>query len=422
MKFVKWQALPLVILLVSLLLTHRGLTFSLALPFFAPNPSLFLPLRVLFHDFLPTLLFWVIAVLYNRAQPLNINSFQEPTMSELKPVICPECADPEFKNSLGRRDFIRVVGGGVAGVIGASSLAPSLFAAEETAKTTKPAEDLVRELFSTMTGDQKKELVYPWDHGDGNPSRLQTFNGPFNGKRIGDAYTPAQQDLVKQTLKAILSGDDAFERLTRHGKWDNAGSFEGNGAVIFGDPTGTDKFSWVFAGHHLTLRCDGNSEPGAAFGGPMYYGHSANGYSDQNVYNYQTQKVLSIFEVLDEKQREKAVAVGDPGDNKAGYSFREKGKPQPGIVYSELNDEQRELVQNVMRTLIDPFRKEDGDEVMELLKSNGGMEKLHLAFFKDAASDPNERWHYWRLEGPGFVWNYRVLPHVHCFVNIASQT
>ena len=34
---------------------------------------------------------------------------------------------------------------------------------------------------------------------------------------------------------------------------------------------------------------------------------------------------------------------------------------------------------------------------------------------------PNERWHFWRLEGPGFVWNYRVLPHVHCYVNISSK-
>jgi hypothetical protein len=33
----------------------------------------------------------------------------------------------------------------------------------------------------------------------------------------------------------------------------------------------------------------------------------------------------------------------------------------------------------------------------------------------------NMRWHFWRLEGPGFVWNYRVLPHVHTYVNISSR-
>ena len=67
-----------------------------------------------------------------------------------------------------------------------------------------------------------------------------------------------------------------------------------------------------------------------------------------------------------------------------------------------------------------PFRKEDGDEVMAIVKANGGLEKINLAFYKDKKStDEKIRWHFWRLEGPGFVWNYRVLGHVHCFVNIA---
>ena len=39
------------------------------------------------------------------------------------------------------------------------------------------------------------------------------------------------------------------------------------GAVIYGDPAPGKKFSLVFSGHHLTIRCDGNSMPGAAFGG-----------------------------------------------------------------------------------------------------------------------------------------------------------
>ena len=47
------------------------------------------------------------------------------------------------------------------------------------------------------------------------------------------------------------------------------------------------------------------------------------------------------------------------------------------------------------------------------------LEKIHLAFYQDGRMNDNNRWHFWRLEGPGFVWNYRVLPHVHCYVNIA---
>lgn len=341
---------------------------------------------------------------------------------------CPECTDSA--RGVDRRGFIRVLGTGVAAAAGTSALLAASARGkdeekeEETAakpKKRKPAEDLIRELHATLTEDQKKTLVRPFNDGEGGnmrPHRLRTYNSAILGRKIGTEYNKPQQELVRSILKAILSGEEAYERITRHGKWDGARSFEGNGAVLFGDPTSGEKFSWVFAGHHLTVRCDGNSEPGTAFGGPMYYGHSANGYSETNVYNYQTQQVKTVYDALDERQRNKAVVVGNPGDRERGIQFRAAGDPVPGLTYAEMNDEQRKLVEGVMRTLLEPFRKEDGDEVMALIKENGGMEKIHLAFFKDAPDQDDARWHFWRLEGPGFIWNYRVLPHVHCYVNI----
>jgi len=340
--------------------------------------------------------------------------------------ICPECAeDVPSSAGLDRRDFIRAVSGSVAGVMGASSLLGSsniLAAPAETASTSKPAESLVRELFSTLTDDQKKAVVFAWNHGadKGEPTRLKTYNAPPLGKRLGEQFTKPQQELIRSTLKAILSGDEAYKRLERGGNWDGAGSFEGNGVAIYGDPSSKEQFSWVFAGHHLTLRCDGNSQPDTAFGGPMYYGHSANGHSGGNVYNYQTKQVMSVFDALNDKQRTKAVIVGSPGDGAMG--LRNRGEAErPGVLYSDLDASQQELVAKVMRTLLGPFRQEDGDEVMQLIKKNGGMEKIQLAFYKDNADKGNDRWDAWRLEGPGFVWNYRVLPHVHCFVNIVGK-
>jgi hypothetical protein len=58
---------------------------------------------------------------------------------------------------------------------------------------------------------------------------------------------------------------------------------------------------------------------------------------------------------------------------------------------------------------------------MQIVKSRIGFDKMHLAFYKDAAGAEKTPWKFWRLEGPGFVWNYRVLDHVHCYVNIASK-
>jgi hypothetical protein len=307
-------------------------------------------------------------------------------------------------------------------LVAGSALSTRLMASDEKSRTPRPAEELIRELYSTLSDSQRAELVYPYDHGEagGVPTRLGTFNAPVMNKRIGDAYTPAQQDLVKRILKAVLSGDEAYDRLGRHNTWDNSGSFEGCGAVVFGDPTGKDKFAWVFAGHHVTFRTDGNSAPGAAFGGPIYYGHSANGYSDNNVYLFQTQQAHSVFDALDEGQRKKALSTANPGDGARAYRFRPREESHPGIAYKELSADQQKLVENVMRALLSPFRKEDGDEVMQLIKLNGGMEKIHMSYFREGELPSRQRWDVWRLEGPGFVWNFRVLPHVHCFVNIAT--
>jgi hypothetical protein len=78
-------------------------------------------------------------------------------------------------------------------------------------------------------------------------------------------------------------------------------------------------------------------------------------------------------------------------------------------------------LEEVMRDILAPYRKEDVDEVMDIVKANGGMEKIQLGYFPDRRMKDEAPWHFWRLEGPGFVWNYRVLPHVHTYVNISSK-
>jgi hypothetical protein len=352
-------------------------------------------------------------------------------MQENERPYCPDCADgPEAVETpeLDRRSFIRVAGG-AAGLlaVGAVGSVPAVArAARETPKATaKPAEALVRELHAGLSDDQKKQVVLPWDagvkNGRGRPLRLGMYNSAIQNKKIGDVYTKPQQELIERILKAISSGEDGYRRISRNGTFDGSGSLSGCGAMIFGEPAGGQKYSWVFAGHHLTVRCDGNSEEGAAFGGPMYYGHSPNGYDPRNIFNFQTRSVLSVFDALSEAQRKKAVVSGTPGEQAPSVRLRPAKEAKPGISIHELTKDQRELVEVVMRDLLSPYRKEDADEVLDILKATGGMDKVHLAFYEDSRMNDKERWHFWRLEGPGFVWNYRVLPHVHCYVNISSR-
>src|SRR5262249_14759691 len=145
------------------------------------------------------------------------------------------------------------------------------------------------------------------------------------------------------------------------------------------------------------------------------------GYSTRNIFNYQTQSVMSLFDALTPQQRQMAVVVGTPGELEPSVRFRAPNQARPGIPARELTRAQRQLARVVMRTLIQPYRREDADEVMELVGRNGGLENIHFAFYREQNAADNARWHFWRLEGPSFVWNFRVLPHVHTYVNIAAR-
>ena len=171
----------------------------------------------------------------------------------------------------------------------------------------------------------------------------------------------------------------------------------------------------------MTLRCDGNSEESAAFGGPLYYGHSPSGYAPSNVFNYQTKAVHEVFESLSEKQRAVALRDGAWKDGADSVKPPKKGARVPGVSVGDMTRDQKALIESVMRALVAPYRKEDGDEVMEIVKANGGLDRIALAFYKDAETTEKLPWSYWRLEGPGFVWSYRALPHVHTFVHVNAK-
>jgi hypothetical protein len=341
-------------------------------------------------------------------------------MKDVTSPNCPEC------DGLDRRDFIRAAAiGGAAVATGLPLIASRAARAREIGPMPRVvntvAEILVKELYATLDADQKKAVVKPWDH----PARKSVNPNKALDKKIGAVYTKSQQELIERIVRALTAeGDKAWRQITRGGTWDSSQSFDQTGADIFGDPS-SGKFAFQFTGHHLTMRCDGDSEDGAAFGGPIYYGHTPNGYNPANVFLYQTQQVMKAYDALDEKQRKAAtVTMGTPGEGAKSIQLK-KEPTLPGIAYADLSKDQQELIDHVMKAVLSPFRQQDGAEVVTIIKQMGGMAKVHLAFYteewENAKTSEKQPWSFWRLEGPGFVWNFRVLPHVHTYVNIASQ-
>ncbi|MCS7045703.1 MAG: DUF3500 domain-containing protein [Gemmataceae bacterium] len=341
-----------------------------------------------------------------------------------KKFSCPECESTE---PVDRRAFLSAVGGTAVTLVGLEALPLASRAKADgpaAVRAPRPAEDLIRELYASLSDAQKSRVVLPWNHGvnpqgGGTPTRLRFFNAAiFSDRKIEDVYTPAQTELCERILRGICNGDEGFRLISRAGTWDNTATFGRCGAYIFGDPTGDNQFAWVFTGHHLTVRCDGNSEPDAAFGGPLYYGHSPDGWSQRNLFYPQTLAAKDLFESFNPGQRQQALVAGSPGEGEGSVRFRPRGQRFPGLAAAQMTHDQRALVERLMRSVLSPYRAEDAEEVMQLVRRNGGLEQLHVAFYRDPGSNEDARWTFWRIEGPGFVWNFRVLPHVHTYVNI----
>ena len=337
---------------------------------------------------------------------------------------CPECEfGLESQAIVGRREFLKVVGA-TAATAAVAGLTPLQQARAARAAKQAEAEAMVFELYKSMDADQKKLLVLPWDFKrSGQPiaARLMTANGAVGKSVIGLEYKPKQIELLDRIFRSISNGQEGYRQLSRNDKFDNSGDFQSIGALIYGEPAEGKKFSLVFTGHHLTVRCDGNSEEKTAFGGPLYYGHSPSGYAKTNVFHAQTNAATEVFASLNEKQKKAAVKPGKWRDEHGTIKAPGKDAEYPGLAYAEMSNDQKELVQKVMKELVSPYRKEDGDEVMEIIKANGGMEKICLAFYEEGNRSAKEPWTYYRLEGPGFVWSFRALPHIHTFVSINSK-
>jgi hypothetical protein len=250
-------------------------------------------------------------------------------------------------------------------------------------------------------------------------------NWHITKQRVGKDFTPDQQAMIREIFLKMHSPEYA-QRVMQQVEHDagDAG-FGACSIALFGQP-GIGKFEFVLTGRHVTRRCDGDSVQGAAFGGPIFYGHAA--LSDEeaadhpgNIYWYQARRANEVFKMLDGKQRELALlgtSRGEHGTDTVALTGKKNGLP--GIPVSELSSDQKEHVHMVMADLLAPFRKQDADEAIKLIKANG-FDNLHMAFYKNPDIGNDGVWDVWQIEGPAMVWYFRGAPHVHTWVHVRQQ-
>jgi hypothetical protein len=322
-------------------------------------------------------------------------------------VSCPDC-DAQFT----RRDFVKTVGVAAlaAGATPLMAPLPRAFAAS----TPKSApETAVKRLYDSLSEAQRKEICLPFGHE--TRSRINANWAITKPAIVDDFYTADQRQLIGEIFRGITS-EDGYERILKQTEFDNGG-WDRYHIAIFGEPGG-EKFQWEMTGRHLTMRADGNTLAGAAFGGPVVYGHGEEDPAD-NLFHYQTQKANEVFKALDAKQAERALLENAPPE--AQVQLQGKTGKFPGIAISDLSADQKRLVESVIKVLLAPYRQEDIDESMVLLKEGGGLDALHMAFYKQGDHNNDRVWDIWRVEGPTFVSHFRGHPHVHAYLNVGLK-
>lgn len=325
------------------------------------------------------------------------------------PFDCPDCGPAP----LDRRGFLKTAAWVTAAA--AAGRVPLLGAAARPISET-----LVTTFYKSLSEEQRTLFCLPFDH----PRRLQVDNAWFITKaRLGKDLSPDQQQMVREIFLGLHSPEYA-ERVLKATEHDAGESGLGECSVaVFGEP-GTGQFEFVLTGRHVTRRCDGDSVAGAAFGGPIFYGHQAGPDDEEkrdhpdNVYWYQARRANEVYQMLDGKQRSLAL-VDRLRREQASETVKLSGRKSglAGIPISALSRDQRDHVRKVMADLLAPFRQADADEAMKLVEANG-FDHLHLAFSKSGDLGDDGVWDVWQIEGPAMLWYFRGSPHVHSWVNI----
>ena len=328
-----------------------------------------------------------------------------------------------------RREFLKNAS---AGAFAASAISGGNLLGQDKDTDSVPAaelpkaEKLVMELYGSLSDHQRKRIVKPYDHE--LRGRVEN-NWHILDERVGTFFERDQQQLIRDIFLNLHSEEfrnqawDQFINDNKNKKAKTPDEIFGTASVALFATPNLDKVEFVFTGRHCTRRCDGNAEKGAAFGGPIFYGHSAQGFYEKpdhpgNVYWFQAQKANELFQMLDPKQQEAALRDDSRGED-GTRTVELKGQGSEGfegIASYEMTSDQRSELMSVVGELLRPFRKEDQIEALAMIEAQ--ITDLNLAFYKNEDVGDDGVWDTWQLEGPSMVWYFRGDPHVHTWVHV----
>lgn len=318
------------------------------------------------------------------------------------------------QDPIDRRRFISRVGGAAA----ALALSPALAWDAIAEEAEKAPQTLSLELFGKLGQHFDRRIMQDLLHPSDTPLLNEVHaNWMVSPLRVRDMPRDLRS-LTDDVLRSAVSR--ASYRRFRRQMRDDSGGLDEYSVGFCGVPNGDGElFQLMITGRHFTLRVDGNYDDKIAFGGPILYGHGEERRAELNLWYDHVLQGTSMCDMLDGKQRRKAVTLSELPDENVVTA--RPAITHDGISFSELSDDQLAHAIKVIERLLGQYGPEAIKEMRAVIAANGGWSKLSLAFYSRFDRHFDGKWDVWRVEGPGFLYFFRGEPHVHAYINIGKQ-
>jgi hypothetical protein len=283
----------------------------------------------------------------------------------------------------------------------ASATAPVSATAPASAPTTTVAslQSMAEELFKSLTPEQKPRALLPFN----SPEKdSEVFPGGVRpGIPLNDLAEPQKAKAI-QMLTAFTSeyGKKKIEEVSQQ---DNPRGLGRYYLVFFGEPGPAKTYAWRLAEHHMTIVHMEVEKGEAKSFGPILLGANP-----PTLWNTEEDKMIALFNALSPAEKEKCVIQGN--------AISSEPMKDLGLKFSELSDPAKAKAKEVLENRLSFFSPEIRSRIESILKQQGGVDALRVAFWGDATRRCADggRWDFKLGNAASFLCDYEnTRGHIH---------
>jgi len=285
------------------------------------------------------------------------------------------------------------------------------------AKAAREMADAAKNLWAALTPEQKQKVGFEFN--DALRYDWHFIPRPRKGLPLKE-MSGEQKALAHGLLASGLSQSGYIKAETIISLEEILHSIEqGKGPVrdpelyffnIFGKPGSTDPkrpWGWRVEGHHLALNFTIVGDKGIA-GGPTFMGTNPAEVKEGprqglRVLGEEEDLARKLAKSLTDEQRKKGIVQAEaPKDIFSMASRKAKPLEPAGILASDLNSDQKELLNSIVVLYAERLRPEfAADDLGKIMKA--GVDKIGFAW---AGGLDRGQPHYYRIQGPTFLIEY----------------